>query len=684
MGRLFLVLGFLVLAPFGSAFELPRLTSISLVGPATVSPGDTVTLSYRIATGTAPTSSVTFSFYTPISGPPQLGSPFVGTLNITGDSLQGAVSMTITPDWVDGTYQLAEVVANTMYDRSIHFWSDGSAQTVPGGMPIAVGTTPPLDKVRFTVTGATAAYRPPVITGLTRSAPSMLAPGDAATFTAAFTPGSAPLTSLRVVVSDGVRVNIVNLSPLSGGTASGELTPAADWLNGGYLITSVKASDAAGNSVTYDSGGTISDLRGLSLGRHTFNLNSLALSVVNATAPTAYVAPRLIQLALTNGPTINAGNNAVLAFAVTPGTSPVYAMSFAFGSNSNVSEPLSVQIFEVVSGIATVRVPHDIAECRYQLNSVTLVDRLLRSATYDRSGVQVTLPRTTVSEHTFSFPSLDFNVVAAPSGRLVNLAIRSGASTAAQTLILGFTAGGAGTRGTKPLLVRGVGPTLADFGVADALPDPVLGIYSGQNIILANDDWGGNVQLSATASSVGAFALPARSADAALLMTASTAGYSAQITGKNNAMGVALAEVYDATPPASVNATTPRLTNLSARAQVGTSSEILIAGFTISGGPQTLLIRVIGPSLAPFGVADALANPRLAVFSGSQQIAANDDWSGDAALAAAFAATGAFPLATNSRDAGLVVTLPPGSYTAQASGVNGTTGVALIELYELP
>ena len=66
----------------------------------------------------------------------------------------------------------------------------------------------------------------------------MLAPGDAATFTATFTPGSAPLTSLRVVVSDGFRVNIVNLSPLSGGTASGELTPAADWLNGGYLITS--------------------------------------------------------------------------------------------------------------------------------------------------------------------------------------------------------------------------------------------------------------------------------------------------------------------------------------------------------------------------------------------------------------------------------------------------------------
>ena len=98
-----------------------------------------------------------------------------------------------------------------------------------------------------------------------------------------------------------------------------------------------------------------------------------------------------------------------------------------------------------------------------------------------------------------------------------------------------------------------------------------------------------------------------------------------------------------------------------------------------------MLFRSVGPGLAQFGVTGTLTNPALAVYRGSAVVADNDDWGGGEDLAAAFRSVGAFALASPaSRDAALLVTLQPGSYTAQLSGVGGTTGVALIEIYEVP
>jgi hypothetical protein len=101
--------------------------------------------------------------------------------------------------------------------------------------------------------------------------------------------------------------------------------------------------------------------------------------------------------------------------------------------------------------------------------------------------------------------------------------------------------------------------------------------------------------------------------------------------------------------------------------------------------PRRVLIRGVGPGLAPFGVTGALANPALAIYRGSAVVADNDDWGGGDTLATAFRAVGAFALpSASSRDSALLVTLNPGSYTAQLTGVNNTTGVALIEVYEAP
>lgn len=125
------------------------------------------------------------------------------------------------------------------------------------------------------------------------------------------------------------------------------------------------------------------------------------------------------------------------------------------------------------------------------------------------------------------------------------------------------------------------------------------------------------------------------------------------------------------------------LRNLSTRGQVGTGANVLIAGFVIGGNsPKQVLIRAVGPSLTQYGVTNALADPQLSLFQGGTTIASNDNWGGSSALASAFAQSGAFALDASSKDAVVVATLNPGAYTAQVSGVGGTSGVAMIELYD--
>jgi len=181
---------------------------------------------------------------------------------------------------------------------------------------------------------------------------------------------------------------------------------------------------------------------------------------------------------------------------------------------------------------------------------------------------------------------------------------------------------------------------------------------------------------------VGAFPLPGTSADAALLQSLPGGAYTAQVSGANGGSGIALAEIYDADTgtPAS------RLINLSARAFVGTNANVLIAGFVIAGNSaETVLIRGVGPGLTNFGVTGVLAAPQLTVTdSTGTTVAQNARWGGTAALAATFSNVGAFALSSTSSDAALVVTLQPGSYTAQLSGVGATTGIALVEIYEVP
>jgi hypothetical protein len=156
-----------------------------------------------------------------------------------------------------------------------------------------------------------------------------------------------------------------------------------------------------------------------------------------------------------------------------------------------------------------------------------------------------------------------------------------------------------------------------------------------------------------------------------------------------------LIEIYDAdaaqTPgsPAPTTVSPGRLINTSVRAQVGLGANILIPGIVVSdGAPKTVLIRAVGPTLAaaPFNLSGALSEPILTLFTGSQAVATNAAWNSSpnaAAIRDTARQVGAFALSEGSRDSALLATLPPGAYTLQVSGANGTTGVALVEIYEV-
>jgi hypothetical protein len=281
---------------------------------------------------------------------------------------------------------------------------------------------------------------------------------------------------------------------------------------------------------------------------------------------------------------------------------------------------------------------------------------------------------------------LIIDVAPAASSRISAFSARALSGPGDQALIVGFAVSGS----NKNLLVRGIGPTLASFGISNFLADPLLTLLGPSGVIATNDDWqidssGQNQSslIAATAAQVGTFALPIGSKDSALLATVNSGIYTTSLFRPNGTTGIALTEIYDTDTVLSA-----RLIAVSARMNVSTGNGALIAGLIIAGNaPKTVLIRGIGPTLSTFGVTGVLADPQIAVFSGSTQIANNDNWevgsSTAAQIASATAQVGEFPLPAGSKDAALLITLQPGTYSVIVTGVGNTTGVALVEIYDI-
>lgn len=290
--------------------------------------------------------------------------------------------------------------------------------------------------------------------------------------------------------------------------------------------------------------------------------------------------------------------------------------------------------------------------------------------------------------------SASHTVVSDASVRLINLSsrLRVASSDANRSVIAGFVIAG---DEAKRVLVRAVGPGLNGLGVAGTLPNPRLQLYRGGTVVAENEDWGNQAEVAATAQRVGAFPLAAGSTDSALVTTLEPGSYTAVVQA-NGGSGVVLVEVYDAAAAQAIEL--QHLGNISTRGFVDTGDGQLIAGFVVTGNaPKKLLIRGIGPGLAQFGLNGVVSDPQLKIFAaeGGALLAENNDWAtpqtlapdrpaaSAAEIAAASTQTGAFALGAGSRDAAVLVTLQPGAYSAVVSGVGGSTGAGLVEVYEV-
>lgn len=273
-----------------------------------------------------------------------------------------------------------------------------------------------------------------------------------------------------------------------------------------------------------------------------------------------------------------------------------------------------------------------------------------------------------------------------PPSQLFALSTRAFVGTGANVLIPGIIIP---PGPAKPVLVRAVGPALTAAGVSGALANPVLTLHSGSQVLAANTRWNTapNVaEIRAATARVGLTPLPEGSADCALLLTLAPGGYTAQAAGANGTTGVGLIEVYSAdVDPAASN----RLIAISVRAQVGTGDGVLIPGIIVSpGSMKTVLIRAVGPGLAQSNVpGPLLAEPVVTLFAGGESYLSNAGWNSAAnaaAIRAAAVQVGLPALTENGRDSAILARLSPGAYTIQVRGNNNGTGVALVEVYEIP
>ncbi|MFL6583249.1 MAG: hypothetical protein ACJ8KU_01885 [Chthoniobacterales bacterium] len=261
-----------------------------------------------------------------------------------------------------------------------------------------------------------------------------------------------------------------------------------------------------------------------------------------------------------------------------------------------------------------------------------------------------------------------------PSTRALNISTRLDVGTGENQAIGGFIVSGSSA---KRVLVRAIGPSLAQAGVSGALLDPVLELHAADgSLIGANDNW-----RDPDAAAIAASGIPPNDdRESAIIATVAPGNYTAVVSGKSGSTGIGLVEAYDLDASSSPS----NLANISTRGVVQTGGKVVIGGFILGDASESaqILIRGLGPSLAQQGVVTAVSDTTLELRdSQGTLLVANDDWKDDLAQADAIRATGIPP--QNDREAAVVKTLSPGAYTAILAGKNGATGVGIVEIYNL-
>ena len=257
---------------------------------------------------------------------------------------------------------------------------------------------------------------------------------------------------------------------------------------------------------------------------------------------------------------------------------------------------------------------------------------------------------------------------------LGNISTRLRVQNGDNVLICGMIATGTES---KNVIIRAIGPTLSALGVPDALPDPTLELYQGNTLLFSNDDWRNSTQQVEIENSGLA---PNSNAESAIIWTLTPGqNYTAIVRGKNGQTGIGVVEAYDLDRTA-----TSKLANISTRGFVEVDDSVMIAGLIVTpsdGANLNILVRALGPTLGELGVPGALANPTLdLVNSSGTVIRSNDNWKDS--QRAEIEATGLAP--NHDAESALMETVAPGAYTAIVRGNGRTTGVGLVEVYNIP
>lgn len=252
---------------------------------------------------------------------------------------------------------------------------------------------------------------------------------------------------------------------------------------------------------------------------------------------------------------------------------------------------------------------------------------------------------------------------------LLNISTRMNVGTGENVLIGGFIVVGTDP---KKVIIRALGPSLANAGVPDSLADPILELHMPDSSVVTNDNWRDTQEQQIIDSTIP----PDNNLESSIVDTLDPGAYTAIVRGKNNGTGVGLVEVYDLDQAAD-----SQLANISTRGFVDIGDNVMIGGFIVGGtSSTTVLVRAMGPSLSGQGIADPLLDPTLELHdSNGVQIAFDDNWKDS--QQAEIEATTIPP--TDDREAAIVSDLDPGAYTAIVRGKNNTTGVGLMEVYNL-
>jgi hypothetical protein len=300
-----------------------------------------------------------------------------------------------------------------------------------------------------------------------------------------------------------------------------------------------------------------------------------------------------------------------------------------------------------------------------------------------------TITRTAADgEEGVAIDGLQARVAASPEVVLGNISTRAFIRTGENVMIGGFIVQGTGP---KRVIIRAIGPELTQYGISNVLANPRLELHNGTGALIANNDnWqttilGGVITSNQVSAIQNSGHAPTATSESAIVANLPLGNYTAIVRGVSNTIGVALVEVYDLSPGPSSS-----LGNISTRSFVQTGEHVMIGGFIVQGtGAKRVIIRAIGPELTQYGITNALANPRLELHNGiGALIATNDDWQ-TTILGGIITSnqvsdiqnSGHAPTAGS--ESAIIANLQPGNYTAIVQGVNNTTGVALVEAYDL-